>query len=164
MNSSKIIGIAATVIALASLLLSVWQGSETRRHDRLMVRPSLVLINHFVDGDPEYGVLLSNKGIGPAFVRELRIFVDGKRVAKDEEGGWKHARSQLGISAPWIHYSSGAVISASETMPLIAIKRQNQNDERKLRLREAVARLKIEVDYESAYGEEFTEPPSQGRR
>lgn len=44
---------------------------------------------------------------------------------------------------------------------MIAIKREDQNEERRLRLREAIARLKIEVVYESAYGERFTEQQPQ---
>ncbi len=162
MDSSKIIGISATVIALASLVLSVQQGRATRHHDRLMVRPCLVFSYDYVHGDPEYGLLLSNKGIGPAFVQELRIFVDGKRVEADEEWGWKHAKSALGISGlPWIHYSSLPVISAGEAMPLIAIKKEHQNRMRESRLSDAIKRLRIEVAYESGYEERFTESSSE---
>jgi len=164
LSSSTIIGIAATVIALASLLLTAWAGYQTRLHDRLSVKPFLLRINNFVDGEPEYGILLCNKGIGPAIVKELRLFVDGKPVASDQYGGWGNARSQLGISGAWNHCagSSYCALSAGETLPLLAIKAKDQNEGRSLRLREAIARLDIVIVYESIYGERFTEPPETG--
>lgn len=163
MSANAIIGIAATVIALASLLLSVWVGYQTRLHDHLSVMPRLTLINNFVDSEPEFGILLSNKGIGPAIVRELKISVDGKPVATDQYGGWGNARTQLGIREPWNHCSgfSGLVISAGETIPLLAIKAKDQTNERKLLLHNAIARIGIMIVYESIYGEQHTVPENE---
>lgn len=162
-SHSTIIGVAATVIALASLLLSVWEGYQTRLHDHLSVMPRLQLINNFVDSEPEFGLLLCNKGTGPAIVREIKISIDDKPVASDQYGGWGNARTQLGIREPWNHCSgfSGLVISAGETIPLLAIKAKDQTNERKLLLHSAIARLGIMIVYESIYGEQHIVPENE---
>ena len=124
--------------------------------------PHLILINNFVDRDPEFGVLVSNKGIGPAIVRELTILVDGKPIALDKYSGWGNARTQLGIKKSWNHCSSPSVISAGETIPLLAIKDKDQTGERNLMLKNAVEkRLRIEIVYESIYGEQYTVPGNE---
>jgi hypothetical protein len=158
LSSDTIIGIAATVIALASLWLSASEGYQTRLHDHLSVKPYLTVLNNLVEKEPEFGVLVTNKGIGPAFVRELRIFVDGKPVAPDQYDGWGNARMQLGINELPVHCSglSESAISAGETIPLLAIKKEDQTNERDTQLQKAVGRLKIVIVYESIYGEKHT--------
>jgi hypothetical protein len=43
MNASIVVAICATVIAVLSLAVSVYEARATRRHDRISVRPHLAL-------------------------------------------------------------------------------------------------------------------------
>lgn len=43
MNASIVVAICATVIAVLSLAVSVYEAWATRRHDRISVRPHLAL-------------------------------------------------------------------------------------------------------------------------
>jgi hypothetical protein len=63
---------ATTVIALAALVISFWTGYETRRHNRLSVKPILGIKGKTAPG-PEYGLILSNDGAGPALVTGWEI-------------------------------------------------------------------------------------------
>ena len=105
-------------------------------------------------------MLISNKGIGPAIVREPKLMVNGKHVASDDYGGWGNARRQLGIDASWNHCSglNGMAISAGETVPLLAIKQADQTDERRRLLQKAIERLDVIVVYESMYGDRYSWP------
>jgi hypothetical protein len=44
MDASTVVAICATVIAVASLAVSVYQARATRRHNQLSVRPLLELL------------------------------------------------------------------------------------------------------------------------
>ena len=48
----RITAISAVVIAVATLAVSIWQGYETRRHQRLSVRPALV-VDWNIPGRPD---------------------------------------------------------------------------------------------------------------
>jgi hypothetical protein len=43
MNASTVVAVCATVIAVVSLVVSVYEVAATRRHNRLSVRPLLEL-------------------------------------------------------------------------------------------------------------------------
>lgn len=49
----------------------------TRKHNHLSVLPHLTTWTHENHGNNVYQVLLMDKGIGPAFIKELVISVDG---------------------------------------------------------------------------------------
>jgi hypothetical protein len=67
---------ASTVIAICALALTVWQGIQTRKHNRLSCKPFLTtwigkdLKNNF------YSVDLINNGLGPAVIENFTIKVD----------------------------------------------------------------------------------------
>jgi len=154
------IGVSATVIALASLLLSVWQGLEARHHDRLSVLPRLTFKNAFATGEPHTGITLANKGVGPAIVQKFAIFVDGKPVESDDFAGWLNALSQLGINETWadFHYfGNGDALSAGETVFILVIAPNEQTPANRRRLENATRRLRIVIVYTSVYGQQFTE-------
>jgi hypothetical protein len=154
LSSDRIIGIAATAIALASLVLSVWAGIQTRHHNRLSVMPKLSVLNNFTT-EPPFGWVLSNKGLGPAIVKKVTIFVDNKPVPSDKYGGWDNATKQLGIR----HFVTTRTfveesIKAGEKIVILEIPPKEMTNERMSQLRNVIERLKIEIVYESFYGDQ----------
>jgi predicted lysophospholipase L1 biosynthesis ABC-type transport system permease subunit len=67
MNASIVVAICATVIAVLSLAVSVYEARATRRHDRISVRPHLALQANLRQGS-QAGLQLINAGLGPAAI------------------------------------------------------------------------------------------------
>src|SRR3990167_560763 len=80
-NWQFITGISTIVIAVCALAFSIWQGMQTRKHNKLSVRPHLTA---WVKRDAVkrfYSIELINNGIGPALIEEFLIKVDDKVIA-----------------------------------------------------------------------------------
>ena len=93
-NSGTVTAIAALIVAAAALGTAVWQGLETRRHQRLSVAPALVFEWNDSENFDFVGLKLSNQGTGPGLVGPFHIFVDGEQVL---DGRWETAIQRLGI-------------------------------------------------------------------
>lgn len=81
MSTPDIISTVAAVIALCALFATAWQAYIAREHNRLSVRPALVLhrANVVTNDGTEISFSVRNCGIGPAIVRERLFHVEGKR-------------------------------------------------------------------------------------
>ena len=80
MGTAEIIAGAATVIALLSLFVTIFEVRQSRFHSRASVRPVLQL--SWTSADPTVGLRLKNVGLGPAIIYETRCFVDGKLIGR----------------------------------------------------------------------------------
>ena len=90
--------IAATVIALIALGVSLWQGHLSKQHNRLSVTPHLRIDWYIEDGAP-LRICLRNAGIGPATLREIAIRADGTTFTNAEPLCVENAMAALGIDA-----------------------------------------------------------------
>jgi hypothetical protein len=66
------------LIAFFALLLSIYSGYETRRHQRLSVRPHVTI--SFNANDDGAGWVRGISGTGPAIINGFEVKVDGKPV------------------------------------------------------------------------------------
>ena len=81
-------------IALTALIVSVWQGYETRKHNRLTVKPILNFTKNYnstydiIGTDTvvtrKYQLVLSNNGTGPAIVKSFKLYFDGEELIPEE--------------------------------------------------------------------------------
>jgi hypothetical protein len=67
------------LIALMAIALTIWEGAETRRHNRLSVQPRLdAAIESGRDSAGEYvRMAIESTGLGPAVIRAFRVYLDG---------------------------------------------------------------------------------------
>lgn len=70
----------AVFIASIALIVSFWQGLETRRFNRLTSKPKLTFIWNLWGGNANYGLYLKNNGNGPAIISSIEIIGDDKRI------------------------------------------------------------------------------------
>lgn len=157
---SVVTTVATVVIAVAAVVVGVWQSLAARKHNRLSVRPLLVLE---VNCDPTlrgFGVWIANKGVGPARVTDFRVLVDGKDETASVPNRWQQALITLDLNYPFVQHFSlqpGTAISPGEIMPLITAE-QNQIDENmRLHMKQRLPRIGCIVAYKSVYEEAFTE-------
>lgn len=74
----------AFAISFSSLGFTIFQGMETRRHNRLGVEP-YVVVGHFGGmNHPEFGIEVINNGLGPAVLTEREIVVKGQHIENEE--------------------------------------------------------------------------------
>jgi len=157
MDASTVVAIVAVVVGLAAVGVSVWEGITNRRHNRLSVRPALVIYGHNHDRRP-LCVLLQNNGFGPAVIKSYAVSVQdrsGQFVQLESPHDLLDNPGLLDVSI-W-SATPGRVLSVQSEVPLldfgdsIAFRTDARRDEvAKLR------RLEFRIDYESLYGERFS--------
>lgn len=81
-NAEKIISFAAIFISLITLFVFIYQTNLMRKQQYLSVLPylSVGIENGF---SPDYKLVLTNNGIGPAFIESVRVKYEGKEYDKD---------------------------------------------------------------------------------
>jgi hypothetical protein len=74
LKPSDVIAVCSVIIAIIAAGLSGYSAYLQREHDRLSVRPSLLV--SFTYNDTGVGWTYGNRGLGPARLRGFRIFID----------------------------------------------------------------------------------------
>ncbi len=95
-NANTVIAICATVIAVASLGVSVYAVWATRKHNRLSVQPLLGLATRLRVGDTA-GLLLSNVGLGPAKITNTELTLDDDRIGDFSKPYVDKLRNRLSV-------------------------------------------------------------------
>jgi hypothetical protein len=157
------IEIAALVIALSAIGVTVWQGVEQRSHNRLSVKPALIFDTDEIADGTKVAITLKNSGTGPAIIKQFVIHVDDTPMPEKDNGMWIAAEKLLNLSDPKFkyhdyHYVSGDVISINENQVIIGMERETYyklSDSDKVFWKQAIPRIKILVKYTSIYDEEF---------
>ncbi len=76
--------ILTIIVALAAIGLSIWEGRESRRYNRLSVLPHLEASEEMIQQASQrryaitYGI--ENTGLGPAVIKNLTVFRDGQQI------------------------------------------------------------------------------------
>jgi hypothetical protein len=105
--------IVATVVGLLSLGVSAYTAYTLHMQTRAQVFPYLQI----VDLGEQHRIAVYNKGVGPAFVRSVRVEVGGKPVT-----GWREffAASKLKLKGGFAYSNVNRVaIAANETLPAL---------------------------------------------
>lgn len=185
MSAGEITAICAVAIAFFSLILTISQVRETKKNNRLSVKPFLdVTYNTFSNKPAE--IILENRGIGPAIITRLaceieeqlvecKTFEDLKRCVEiainesladylsqigDEEKIQfnKTYRQELFsryVSA--VHLGTNSPLSPESPKTIVSIDRDSKTNELIQIIQDnAVRRMVFILGYESIYGEKFT--------
>ncbi|GLZ59494.1 MULTISPECIES: hypothetical protein [Micromonospora] len=160
MDANSVTAICATVIAIASLVVSISEARASRRHNFQSVRPMLSLDCLRFDGGLA-GIRIQNAGLGPAIIRVATLYLDSEEV-----GPWeKQAVDPLrGTFAVWPNFTSlrqGRPIPVGQELMIFAV--EDYDPVRDAEFWAAVTqRIRIRVQYESVYGNELHEAWFEG--
>jgi hypothetical protein len=135
--------IVASLVGLLALLVSGYTAWIQRQQVRAEVWPYLFLAFQ----DPDQRVMVFNKGMGPAIVRNVRVTVDDA-----PQPDWEHAFAALGLPEAGYQPStiSGVVLSPSDALTLLEFADTSEYT----RFRKAMnAHLLIDICYCSTLGE-----------
>ena len=154
-SSEKILSISAIFIAVVSITIGIWQGIETRKHNRLSVQPKLEISYSVSKND--FGYRLVNNGLGPAVITEKKIFIDKKEIDNSGFSGYEYFLEKLDLAERYAGQgvvSPGSTIKAGKNINIIKFHLY-ESDEVETLLPKIYNRVSIEIEYQSMYGEIF---------
>ena len=111
-NWDALAAIIAALIGVLALFVSGYTAYVQRQQVRAQVWPYLMTANF----DTESSVKLLNKGVGPAIVKSMRVWVDGKA-----QHSWREVVTALGLERVPLRTSTitDNVISGGEVVPML---------------------------------------------
>lgn len=157
MGSNLIISVSAIIIALASFIVTIWQGIISRKHYRLSVKPIPdILLSNFED---RITVNLENKGTGPFIMKSFRAYVGNE--SKTNVIDWMPDLPDGCLWSNWLKDFEGAAFKASESKALVEYSLDTEDAlEVQARdiIRKALSDVSIEFDYTDIYGTKMCFP------
>jgi len=151
MNASVVVAICATVIAVLSLAVSVYEARATRRHNRISVRPYLELRVGLPQGRMA-GLQLINAGLGPAAITRTVLTLDGESLGEFSEASVNLLRSKLSVHPAAVTFRK-TVLATDYDQFLLGIEPFDRTEHAEFAdlLRH---RLGLAIYYDSLYGGE----------
>jgi hypothetical protein len=151
MNASVVVAICATVIAVLSLTVSVYEARATRRHNRISVRPFLELRAGLRQGG-KAGLQLINAGLGPAAITRTILTLDGVSLGEYGEESVNVLRGKLSVRPAAVTFRK-TILATDYDQFLLSIEPFDRTEHAEFAdlLRH---RLGLEIHYESLYGGE----------
>lgn len=151
MNASVVVAICATVIAVLSLAVSVYEARATRRHNRIYVRPFLELRVGLSQGS-KAGLQLRNAGLGPAVITRTVPTLDDELLGDFGEASVNMLRSKLSVRPAAVTFRR-TILASDYDQFLLSVESFDRTEHAQFAdlLRH---RLGLQIHYESLYGGE----------
>jgi hypothetical protein len=126
----------ATIIAIAALVVSIWQAHLSAKYSRLSVRPLLGSSRSFSESYEWTGLVIKNRGIGPAVIRSANIYLDNTLQGKMRLKEWEGLLIRVGIhdkmrltAFGMDDGNLGTVVPAGDTLPILVIAKGYPRDQ-----------------------------------
>jgi hypothetical protein len=152
MDANTVIAISATVIAVASLAVSIYQVRATRQHNRHMLRPLLQLRSVFVPGQTA-GLKVVNSGLGPAIVTGTRVWLDGQALGPWNKETSRQVRENMDPRPRAATLFDGMGVPSGHFHFLLGVDAYSTTEHGEFR-RLVEQRVDVEIRYDSLYGGE----------
>jgi hypothetical protein len=153
-TANTVIAVCATVIAVASLAVSVYEARAARTHSRRSVQPLLGLTATFPVGGTA-GLRLTNSGLGPAKITGTKLALNGVPIGDFSRSSVDKLRDRLPVRPHAMTLGGQPFLETDYEQFLLSVDTYDRSQHREFR--ELIEhRLGIEVQYASLYGEPFT--------
>ena len=153
-DATTVIAICGVVIAVASLGVSAYVAWATRKHNRLSVRPLLGLTATFPVGATA-GLRLTNSGLGPARIVDSQLTFDGEQFGEFNKPNVDRFRDRLAIRPHVATLGGQPFLDTDYQQFLLNVDSYDPFEHREFR-QVIEGKLRLEIKYESIYGEGFT--------
>ena len=157
----KIFTILAFIVSVGTLYLFFHQTSLMKKQQYASVLPYLEISNTHIEDD--YCFIISNNGIGPAFIDEINIHYNNTIYRNNDLNEFLlqvMVKEDTILNSNKITHSTikiGMLIPQVNTKEMIRLKNDDINfDNMHYRLRDWLnKKIKIEIKYSSIYGEQW---------
>ncbi len=157
-SGDKLIGISALLVSIASVSVIFYQTHLMQKQQYASALPYLELWNNG-GSDAEYRLSLINNGIGPAFIKEVRVIYKGKMYEGDQtEFLYKVIFPQDTSFLQDYSYSNlynGRMIPAGKEFSLLHIQNSEIQASKYRKLFGNQDSAKLEIIYSSVYDEKW---------
>ena len=154
-NTDKLFGIAAFIISIGTFVVYIYEANLMRTQQYASALPYLEMWNSRVN-EEEYKLILVNNGIGPAFVKEIKVRYKGKTYEGDHTDF--HYAEVYPKDTLFRFISSnvraGRVIPAGQQVEMILIQNNRRNADKAFKLY-GEQQAEIEIVYASVYDEKW---------
>jgi hypothetical protein len=156
LEASDWIALASAFIALLVLGLTIWQGLQTRKHNRLSAKPYLDFkwVNK-----PHNGLRceLNNLGLGPAFLNKVKFYVDDEEIPVKGRECYKSIFEALELNlllsqVEVLHIESRSAISVGQSDNLVVFCNSSTSESDHKLIASKLSRLSVQVEYKCIYG------------
>ncbi len=149
-NSETSVAIASAVVAIFALVVTIWQGRQNYKHNKMSVLPKLSITRPFDGTGKENTVSVDfiNSGIGPAIIKDFILTYDGKEVSKNNYKTYKDFLTEKAFNVKILYiyfFSSGATISVNEYCEVFAFQHKRGQDV------SFIDKLGLRIHYQSIY-------------
>ena len=159
-NTEKIISTSAILISLMSLIALFYQTNIMREEQELQRRAQLkstmpyLMIANANYGGPNFSIVLSNKGIGPAIIDSTIIMYKDSMYQMDLPPFFYQLIPELSNINHLYHSNivSGQLISAGETIEIFTVDNSQESTNKLLKALEP-----YDVDYQIVYRSVYDE-------
>ncbi|MFF9768342.1 hypothetical protein ACF1GT_17315 [Streptomyces sp. NPDC014636] len=152
MNAETVTAVCAVVIAVASLVVSVYQTHAMRQHNRHSVRPILQLHRGWPPGG-RAGIRLINSGLGPAVIVDSMLTVDGEVLGAWNARSVDRVRDRLAVRPSAVTFNQGEVIATDYEQYVLSVA--SYDPQHHAEVEDLInRRLTLIIRYESLYGGE----------
>ncbi|OEK05015.1 hypothetical protein [Roseivirga misakiensis] len=148
-KAESFVAVAAIIVSVCALAVSFYEVGIMRQQQKNSVWPYVEMGQQY---DSEgFAFEASNKGVGPAIVKSLKVRAGQEQVNDLQELLTKMLGEDHGIG--WNNYSihnvNGSVLEPGYNMPMV---RFQWNEKTRL-LQKRIAKIRIEMIYQSIYGD-----------
>lgn len=176
------ISYSAIIIAVISLVVSIWQGYIGRQHNHLSVRPLMTIKETFnspmnIRDNPNapneiHGLEYSNYGLGVAIINHVFVYVDNKLVGEANGNWWTPTKKAAGLGMPIpviYEFFKGAIpVEPNTPKPLLIWRHDRDYPDTTHEAGGAFynlvkERIGFQMSYKSLYGEEWRLIYSHGK-
>ena len=152
LSPEMVIGLCALVVSLVAVIVGVYSAYTDRTYARASVWPRVELNFHLSKNSDssEFGLKMTNSGIGPAIIKSVQMEMNGNYLKT-----WQDILLSAGEDHQGIHLSTNNIASivlpAERTVTTFHIKAKSK--EMSGQVREMLKPLNISVCYCSVYDE-----------
>lgn len=160
--------LTSAFIAIAAWALTFYQAVQTKKHNKLSVKPILriwtdhdLVINHQTGlSEIHYSISLNNIGIGPALIKSFNFYVDNQKI---DGARIEPIDKTIGIlfptSTPSVikksYLAKDGALSPNGSITIVYLIFPNSTAPTTTVLEHTLKRAKLVIHYQSIYNEEF---------
>ncbi len=132
-GASAFVAICALVVAVCALVATVRQGRQNYMHNKLSVKPRLMIATHThkAKTDSEISCSLINSGLGPAIIKDFILIYDGVEISKNNSETYDAFWEEKVPNHESLHYGSlspKSAIPINEPNKILSIKHTEAQD------------------------------------
>lgn len=154
-NADKIVSFSAILISLATMGVYMYQTHLIQKQQHASVMPYLRMGYSF--DEDRFDLMISNEGLGPAFIEEVNTYYKGKKYSNYDVADffqndyWKIDSS---LFLTYSNVSSGMLFAAGKNITIISKRRSIETTD-KLKDLFLNNKIEMEVIFASVYGEKW---------